>query len=146
MPLTPVLGYPSAQSRDRITRQFLWFGLNLPHGVLPCLFDCCFRERDHAWVSHDSCPSGADPDPDQGSGAFLTPGSGMGKKSRSGSEMRTNFWVTKIQKFFDADADQDPGFFLTLDPGWKKFGSTINIPDLQQWFSYIYFWLPKHMY
>jgi len=26
----------------------------------------------------------------------------------------------KILKFFDADAD--PGIFLTLDPGWKKFG------------------------
>jgi len=26
-------------------------------------------------------------DPDPGSGAFLTPGSGMGKKSRSGSRM-----------------------------------------------------------
>jgi hypothetical protein len=45
--------------------------------------------------------SGADPDP--GSGAFLTPGSGLGKKSRSGSGMNipdlisesleTIFWV-----------------------------------------------------
>jgi hypothetical protein len=55
-----------------------------------------------------------------GSGAFLTPGSGMGKKSGSESGMNnpdhisksleTIFWV-KIPKFFDAD------------PGWKKFGS-----------------------
>jgi hypothetical protein len=58
---------------------------------------------------------------DSASGAFLTPGSGKGKKSGSGSGMknppgsyfrehRNNFRV-KIYKFFDAD------------PGWKKFGS-----------------------
>jgi hypothetical protein len=35
----------------------------------------------------------------------------------------TIFWV-KI--FFDADADADPGIFLTLDPGWKIFGSGIR--------------------
>jgi hypothetical protein len=79
-------------------------------------------------------------DPDPGSGVFLTPGSGMGKKSRSGSGMNildhisesleTIFWVN-IHKFFDADADLDPGIFLTQDPGWKKFGSGINIPDPQ---------------
>jgi hypothetical protein len=54
---------------------------------------------------------------DPGFAAFLTPESGMGKKSGSGSEMNnpdhvskeTIFWV-KILKFFDAD------------PGWKKFG------------------------
>jgi hypothetical protein len=54
----------------------------------------------------------------------LTPGSGMGKKSGSGSGMNipdhisesleTIVWV-KILQFFDADAD--PGIFLTLDPG-----------------------------
>jgi hypothetical protein len=33
-------------------------------------------------------------------------------------------WV----KFF---LNADPGIFLTLDPGWKKFGSGINIPDPQ---------------
>jgi hypothetical protein len=53
-------------------------------------------------------------DPDPGSDAFLTlyPGSGMGKKSRSGSGMnipnhisdslKTIIWVKKL-KFFDAD-------------------------------------------
>jgi hypothetical protein len=75
---------------------------------------------------------------DPGFAAFLTPESGMGKKSGSGSEMNnpdhvskeTIFWV-KILKFFDAD------------PGWKKFGSGMeksripgsaigkNIPDPQ---------------
>jgi hypothetical protein len=49
---------------------------------------------------------------DPGSSAFLTPASGMGKKSGSGSGMNntdhipesleTVFWV-KILKFFDAD-------------------------------------------
>jgi hypothetical protein len=64
----------------------------------------------------------------------------MGKKSRSESGIRirdkhriseslvTIFWV-KIIKFFDAYPD--PGIFLTLDPGWEKFGSGINIPDPQ---------------
>ncbi len=71
-------------------------------------------------------------DPDPGSGAFLTPGSGMAKKSGSGSGMnnpdhiseslKTIFWV-KILKIFD------------VDPGWKKVGSGsgINIPDPQHW-------------
>jgi hypothetical protein len=47
---------------------------------------------------------------DPGSDAFLTPGSGMGRKSRS-------------------------GIFLTLDPGsgMEKFRSGINIPDPQHW-------------
>ncbi len=40
----------------------------------------------------------------------------------------TILWV-KILKFFDADAD--PGILVTLDPGWKKFRSAINIPDPQ---------------
>jgi hypothetical protein len=49
-------------------------------------------------------------DPDAGSGAFLTPGSVMGKNSGSGmnnpyhisENLETIFWV-KILKFFDAD-------------------------------------------
>ncbi len=70
-------------------------------------------------------------DPDPGSGAFLTPGSGMGKKSRSGSGMNipdqisesleTIFWL-KILKFFDAD----PGIFITSDPGRKEFESRMR--------------------
>jgi hypothetical protein len=74
-------------------------------------------------------------DPDSGSGAFLTLGSGMGKKSGSGSGVNNPdhisesleyiFWVT-ILKYFDAD------------PGWKKFGTGINIPDLQHCCEAIY--------
>jgi hypothetical protein len=54
----------------------------------------------------------------------------MGKKSRSESEIRIrdeyfgsyfrelgNNFFGKILKFFDADADPDPGIFLTLDLG-----------------------------
>jgi hypothetical protein len=65
---------------------------------------------------------------DPGSGAFLTPSSGMGKKSRCGSgiwiqsnfpdhiseSLKTISW-NKILKFFDADAD--PGFWNFFDPG-----------------------------
>ncbi len=76
---------------------------------------------------------------DPGSGVFLTPGSGMGKKSRSGTgiqyehpgtyirELRNNFG-RKILKFFDADPDSGSGIFLTLVPGsgMEKFGSGIT--------------------
>jgi hypothetical protein len=37
--------------------------------------------------------------------------------------LKTIFWVEML-KFFDEDAD--PGIFLTLDPGWNKFGSCIR--------------------
>ncbi len=50
-----------------------------------------FRPRDPGWVKNQ------DPDPGSGSGMNI-------------------FWV-KIIKFFYADADADPGIFLTLDPG-----------------------------
>ncbi len=48
-------------------------------------------------------------DPDPGSGAFLTPGSVMGKKSGSGidnPELLNKFWVKKILKFFGADPER----------------------------------------
>ncbi len=64
-------------------------------------------------------------DPDPGSGAFLTPGSGMGKKSRSGSGMNihynseTFFWLKiltflmRIWNLFDPgsgrEKNSDPG-------------------------------------
>jgi hypothetical protein len=82
-------------------------------------------------------------DPDPGFGALLTPGSGMGKKSGSGSGIRnpdhisksleTIFWV-KILKFFDADLgwkkNTEPGSGMEKsrirDQGWKKVGSGIR--------------------
>jgi hypothetical protein len=70
----------------------------------------------------------SDANPDPGSGAFLTPGYGMGKKSKSGSEIRIrdehfgsyfrelrNKYLVKILKFFDVDPGS--GNILTLDPG-----------------------------
>ncbi len=66
---------------------------------------------------------------------LVTPGSGMRKKSRPGTEIKildhisesleTISWI-KILKFLDAD----PGSFWPWiqDPGWEKFGSGINIP------------------
>ncbi len=79
---------------------------------------------------------------DPGSGAFLTPGSGI----RDGlnqdpdiSESLEKYFQSrgghhccerlKILKIFDADPGS--GIFLTLDPGWKRFGSGINIPYQQ---------------
>ncbi len=65
----------------------------------------------------------------------MTPGSGMGKKIKIRirdeyfRELKKQFFGAKILKFFDANAD--PGIFLTLDPGWKKFGSGINILEPQ---------------
>ncbi len=63
---------------------------------------------------------------DPGSGAFLTPGSGMGKilikirirDEHPGFELRNNFFRLKKLKFFDADPGSE--IFLTLDPGWKN--------------------------
>ncbi len=62
-----------------------------------------------------------------GSGAILTPGSGMGTKSRSRdehpgssdhiSESLETIFSVKILKFYDADLDPGSGIFLTLDPG-----------------------------
>jgi hypothetical protein len=62
---------------------------------------------------------------DSGSGAFLTPGSGMGKKSVSGSGMNNpdyiseslqTIFMVKILKFFDAD----PGFVSRIQDGKKS--------------------------
>jgi hypothetical protein len=44
--------------------------------------------------------------------------SGMNNPDHISESLETIFWV-KILKFFDAD------------PGWKKLGSGINIPDPQ---------------
>jgi hypothetical protein len=45
-------------------------------------------------------------------------GSGINKPNHISESLETVFWA-KILKFFDAD------------PGWKKFGSRINILDPQ---------------
>ncbi len=63
---------------------------------------------------------------DPGSGTFLTPGSGIGKKispkDHISVSLETIFWV-KIIEFFDADPGSGifltpgSGIFLPLDPG-----------------------------
>ncbi len=83
-------------------------------------------------------------DPDSGSAAFLTLGSGMGKKSESGSRIRTGmnnpdhisdrletFFGLKILEFFDADPGSGMENIWIRDPV-----SGINIPDPQHW-SYL---------
>jgi hypothetical protein len=48
----------------------------------------------------------------------------MGKKSRSGTGMNIldHFFVRYLSSLMWIRI-LDPGIFLTLDPGWKKFGS-----------------------
>ncbi len=67
----------------------------------------------HTSSSHYQVPSPSVADPDPGSGAFLTPVSGMNNPDHISESLETIFWV-KILKFFDAD------------PGWKKCGSGIR--------------------
>jgi hypothetical protein len=72
----------------------------------------------------------------------------MGRKSASGSGIRDEqpgsyflelrnhffrFFGIKILKFFDADPGSGSGIRDgdSSDPGWKKVGSGINIPDPQ---------------
>jgi hypothetical protein len=62
----------------------------------------------------------------------------MNNPDHISESLKTIFWV-KILKFFDADPDPGSGIFLTLDPGWKKFGSGINIPDPQHCFRALEF-------
>jgi hypothetical protein len=76
----------------------------------------------------------------------LTPGSGIrdGRKSASGPgirddqpgsyflELRNHFVAflgVKILKFFDEDPGSGMETVRIRDPGWKKVGSEINIPD-----------------
>jgi hypothetical protein len=76
---------------------------------------------------------------------FWHPGSGMGKKSGSGSgirdeqpgsyflELRNHFFGVKILKFFDGDPRSGMETIRIRDPGWNKVGSGINITDPQHW-------------
>jgi hypothetical protein len=84
-------------------------------------------------------------------GAFLTPRSVIrdGRKSASGSgirderpgsyflELRNHFFAffgVKILKFFE-DTGSGMETVRILDPGWKKVGSGINIPDPPHWLT-----------
>jgi hypothetical protein len=64
----------------------------------------------------------------------------MGKKLGSASGMNNpdhiseclkTFCGVKILKFFDADPGSVMEKIRIRDPGWKKFGSRINVPDPQ---------------
>jgi len=73
--------------------------------------------RDTGWVKIQ--------DPDPGSG------SGMNIPDHISESLETIYLGLKILKFFEAEQDQGSGIFSTMDPGWKKFGSGIKIPDPQ---------------
>jgi hypothetical protein len=46
-------------------------------------------------------------------------------------ELRNNFLGVKIIKFFNADLGSGMEKIWIQDPGWKKFGSGIKIPNPQ---------------
>jgi hypothetical protein len=81
-------------------------------------------------------------DPDPGSGAFLTPGSRIGKKSGSGSGMnnrdhnseslKTIFWVSTL-KFFDVDPGSGMEKIRIRDGKKSDPRSGTNIPGPQHW-------------
>jgi hypothetical protein len=81
---------------------------------------CQLQSRRLNLKEHIGTISSSVVDPDPGSGNFLTPGSGMGKKSTIPDHisecLETVFWV-KILEFLDADVDPRSGIFLSLDPG-----------------------------
>jgi hypothetical protein len=67
---------------------------------------------------------------------FLTPGSEMGKKSGSGSGMNNpNHISESIETIFWLKILYLNSLMRIQDPGWKKFGSGINIPDPQHCWS-----------
>jgi hypothetical protein len=49
-------------------------------------------------------------------------------------ELRHHFFGVKILKFFDADLGSGTETGRIWDPGRKKVGSGINIPDPQHWY------------
>jgi hypothetical protein len=68
-------------------------------------------------------------DPDPGSGPFLTPGSGMGRKSASGirdEQPRSYFLELRNRFFFDADPGSGMEKSRIRDPGREKVGSGIR--------------------
>jgi hypothetical protein len=69
--------------------------------------------------------AGSVADPYPGSGAFLTPGSGVGKKLGSGSEMNNPDYISEsLETFFGFKYINS--LMQIQDPGWKKFGSWIR--------------------
>jgi hypothetical protein len=59
----------------------------------------------------------------------MDPGSGMGKKSGSGSGMNNQDHISESLETIRDGRNSDQG------TGMKKFGSGINIPDPQHWYQ-----------
>jgi hypothetical protein len=78
-----------------------------------------FGIRDPGWVKNQ--------DPDLVSGIW----DGYKIKIRFSNEHPRSYF-RELRNIY-ADPDLGSGIYLTLDPGWKKFGSGINIPDPQHW-------------
>jgi hypothetical protein len=111
-----------------------WLERRFSFTLDPLELSCCtYRKR-----IKQCCGSGS------GIRFLFDPGSGMGKKSRSASELNipdhisesleTIFWV-KILKFFAADAGiffDDPGSGIRNGKNSNP-GSGTNIPDPQHW-------------
>ncbi len=55
--------------------------------------------------------------------------SGMNKQDHNSESLENQFFGVKILKLFDADPGSGIKKIQIRDPGWKKFGSGINIPD-----------------
>jgi hypothetical protein len=74
---------------------------------------------------------------DPGSGVFDPgPGSEMGKKSGSGSGMNNpNHISESIETIFGLKILYLNSWMRIRDPGWKKFGSGLNISDPQHCWS-----------
>jgi hypothetical protein len=79
----------------------------------------------------------ADPDPGSGIGYLFDPGIRDEQPGSYFLELRNHLFLlfgVKIPKFFE-----DPGSGMETvrirDPGWKKVGSGINIPDPQHWLN-----------
>ncbi len=65
-------------------------------------------------------------DPDPGSGAFLTPASGMGKRSGSGSGMKNWDHISECLETISLGLKYLNSLRRIRDQGWKKFGSRIR--------------------
>ncbi len=76
-----------------------------------------------------------DPDPDQDldPDPYWPPTSSPGSGSGSVKNEYGSTTLVKILKFFDKDPGSGMETVRIRDPGWKKVGSGINIPDPPHW-------------
>jgi hypothetical protein len=86
-------------SMQRVGIQYFKTSTQCCGSGIRCLFD--------SWIGDSGWVKNQDPDPGSGSG--------MNIPDHISESLETIFRV-KILKFFDADADPNPGKFLTLDP------------------------------